>query len=317
LPKDASKYIYPHTLTNSGLTSKRGLHLHSIPPLLRFSILAAISLAIWFRPLASSLYLALADDQFTHLLLILPVSLALIYLDWKSPEASTGLNLFLGALALAFALVVTAAAKLGCAALHADGQLSVDMLALVLWWIGAFAVCFGTRAVRRAAFPLGFLFWIIPLPGLLLNPIVRVLQEGSAAAAHLLFAAIGVPVSLDGMRMTIPGLTVEVARECSSIRSSSTLLVTTMVLSHLLLRSPWRKALAVAVAVPLSVAKNGLRIFTIAMLATRVSPAYLSGRLHHDGGIVFLAIALAAEVGLIWILRWAELQELYPPSLVP
>jgi exosortase/archaeosortase family protein len=73
-----------------------------------------------------------------------------------------------------------------------------------------------------------------------------------------------------------------------------------------LLRSPWRKALVIAIAVPLSVAKNGLRIFTIVMLATRVDPAYLTGRLHREGGIVFFTIALAAILGLIWILRRSE-----------
>jgi len=79
-----------------------------------------------------------------------------------------------------------------------------------------------------------------------------------------------------------------------------------MVLAQLLLRSPWRKALIIAVAIPLSVAKNGLRIFTLGMLATRVSPSFLTGRLHRQGGIIFFLIALAAILLLIWILRRGE-----------
>jgi exosortase/archaeosortase family protein len=110
----------------------------------------------------------------------------------------------------------------------------------------------------------------------------------------------------DGVLLTIPGLTLQVAQECSSIRSSSMLLVTTMVLAQLLLRSPWRKALVIALAVPLSVTKNGLRIFTIAMLGTRVDPAYLTGRLHHQGGIVFFAIILLLTFAVLWILRKGE-----------
>src|SRR5207244_2848851 len=117
------------------------------------------------------------------------------------------------------------------------------------------------RAFKRALFPLCFLFWMIPIPSSALNPVVRLLQQGSAAAAHVLFSAAGVPVAQDGVLLHIPGLTVEVARECSSIRSSLMLVVTTMVLAQMLLRSPWRKLLVIAVAIPLSVAKNGLRIF--------------------------------------------------------
>jgi exosortase len=119
----------------------------------------------------------------------------------------------------------------------------------------------------------------------------------------------GVAVEREGLFVHIPGLTIEVARECSSIRSSSMLLVTTMVLAQLLLRSPWRKAFVVAVAIPLSVAKNGLRIFVIAMLATRVDPSFLTGRLHHQGGIFFFLIALGAIFLLLWIVRRGEVEK--------
>jgi exosortase len=122
----------------------------------------------------------------------------------------------------------------------------------------------------------------------------------------MLFVAFGVPVAQDGLLLTIPGLTLMVAQECSSIRSSSMLLVTTMVLAQLMLRSPWRKALLIGLAVPLSVAKNGLRIFTIAMLGTRVDPGYLTGSFHHQGGIVFFAIALIIIFALLWILQRGE-----------
>ena len=49
--------------------------------------------------------------------------------------------------------------------------------------------------------------------------------------------------------------------------------------------------------------KNGLRIFTIGFLTTRVDPSYISGNLHRNGGVVFLAIALAAIVGILLLLR--------------
>ena len=115
--------------------------------------------------------------------------------------------------------------------------------------------------------------------------------------------------------LSIPGLDIEVARECSSIRSSLMLVITTMVLAHVLLRSWWRKSLLIAVAIPLSCAKNGLRIFVIAELGTQVDPGFLDGRLHHHGGIVFLSIALGAVAVLLCALRRTE--ALGPQSLVP
>jgi exosortase/archaeosortase family protein len=79
-----------------------------------------------------------------------------------------------------------------------------------------------------------------------------------------------------------------------------------MVLADLFLRSWWRKALLIGVAVPLSVAKNGFRIFTIAELGTRVDPGFLDGRLHHQGGIVFFSLSVVVVGALLWILRRTE-----------
>jgi exosortase len=277
-----------------------------LSPLLRFSVLGVISLLIWSNPLISTLALAVRDSQYTHILLILPVTISLIYLEWKSSEAVAELRSSIGFILLVAAVATTVVARLQVFPLRRDEQLSVNMLALVLWWIGAFIVSFGTRAFQRALFPLCFLLWIVPIPEFLLNPIIKLLREGSVASARLLFAAVGVPVAQDGTQLTIPGLTVEVAPECSSIRSSLMLVVTTMVLAQMSLRSAWRKALVIAVAIPLSVAKNGLRIFVLAMLATRVDWTFITGRLHHQGGIIYFLIALAAIILLIWIARRGE-----------
>jgi exosortase len=271
-----------------------------------FSILGAISLVIWWSPIISTFALALHDEQYTHILLILPISAALIFMEWQPPEPSKGRTMVSGSALLVLAASVTFFMRWRVVALSPDERLSANTLALVVWWIAAFIVCFGVRAFRRSLFPLGFLLWLVPFPNFVLNTIVNLLQQGSAAAAHLLFAMAGVPVEQRGVLVHIPGLTVEVARECSSIRSSSMLVVTTMVLAQLLLRSPWRKALIILIAIPLSVAKNGLRIFAIAMLTTRVDPSFLTGRLHREGGIIFFLIALAATFLLLWILRRGE-----------
>jgi exosortase len=271
------------------------------------ALLCAVTLLLGWRPLIDTLVLALHDDEFTYILLILPVSVALIYLEWR-PLLRTKLALSVGAgcAFLATAALIACASFVWSATLPSDVQLTIKMVALVLSWIGAFVLCFGSRASRQVLFPLCFLFWMVPIPLLVLNEIIALLQQGSAWAAYVLFALFDIPVTQDGVVLTIPSLTLQVAQECSSIRSSSMLLVTTMVLAQLLLRAPWRKALVIGLAVPLSVAKNGLRVFTIAMLAVHVNRGYLTGRFHHQGGIVFFAIALIVIFGVLWILRRGE-----------
>ena len=64
--------------------------------------------------------------------------------------------------------------------------------------------------------------------------------------------------------------------------------------------------MVIALAIPLSIVKNGLRIFVLAMLATHVDRTFLTGRLHHQGGIIYFLIALAVIFLLIWIARRGE-----------
>jgi len=271
-----------------------------------FALLCAASLLVGWRPLLRTFTLSLRDDQYTHILLILPIVAALIFLERQPLRTMVAMSVRIGGVLLAFAVFIAGAALLWPLSLPSDVLLSIAMFALVLSWVAAFVLCFGLRASRRVLFPLCFLFALVPLPQAVLNAIVALLQLGSAWTAHGLFAAFGIPVAQDGVLVAIPGLTLQVAQECSSIRSSSILLVIGIVSAQLLLRSPWRKALVIVVAVPLSVAKNGLRIFTIAMLGTRVDPGYLTGRFHREGGIVFFAIALTAVFLLLWSLRRGE-----------
>jgi exosortase len=271
-----------------------------------FAFLCGASIMIWWHALVVTLRLALNNDAYTHILLIVPLSIALIYMPSRTLPKSYESSVATGSLLLAGALVVTGFARWGAPGLADDLRLSLSMIALVTWWIASVVFCFGVRAFRSFLFPLCFLFWIVPIPAVALNCIIPFLQNESAVAARVLFRMAGVPVTQDGTFLDIPGLSIEVAQECSSIRSSLVLIVMTMVLAHLFLRSWWRKALLIAAAIPLAVAKNGLRIFVIAELGTRVDPGFLDGNLHHHGGIVFLAIAVMIVIVLIWMLRRGE-----------
>ena len=271
-----------------------------------FALLFVSSLLIWWRPLLATFTLALHSDQYTHILLVLPVSAALILLRWNQREGIAQFGVGAGLLLLALALVILWVASLRT--MSPDLRLAAMIVTLVIWWIGSFVFSFGTRSFRACLFPLLFMFCLVPLPALVLDHIVIMLQKSSALATYGLFWIARVPVMRDGVVLSIPGVDIEVAAECSSIRSSLMLLLSTMVLAHLFLHSISRKIILVLLAVPLSVAKNAIRIFTLSMLATRVDPSFLTGRLHQDGGVVFFLLALAIVVLLVRLLRQPEVE---------
>jgi exosortase len=269
---------------------------------LKFSLAVAGSLVVGWRPLLGTFVLALRRDEYTHILLIIPISAALVYTQWPSPKADCKTNNPIGAVLLILAVLF----GVGMFKAQSDAQLTWGMLALVTWWLGAFIVCYGLRAFQALFFPLCFLFWLVPIPELTLSRIVAFWQHGSALSATLLFSALGIPVTQNGVMLSIPGLNLEVAQECSSLRSSLMLIVTSMVLAHLFLRSFWRKAVVVLTAIPLSIAKNGIRIFTISMLGTHVDPGFLHGNLHRHGGILFFLLALFVLLLLLRLLNRTE-----------
>jgi exosortase len=271
-----------------------------------FVTLLAVSLLAGWGLFIHTLALSWQNDDYTHILLILPVSLALILLERESLSKLCHWDFYRGPALVAGALAIAFYALLKSASLTSDLRLSIGMLALVLSWIGAFQLCFGARASRTVLFPLLFLFGLVPFPTFLLDSVIALLQQGSAWSAHVLFAACGIPVLQQGLLLKVPGLTVQIAQDCSSIRSSSMLMVTALVMAQVLLQSPWRKAITVCLAIPLSVAKNGLRIFIIAMLGIKVDPGYLTGRFHRHGGILFFIVALLAMFAVLWILRKGE-----------
>jgi exosortase len=276
-----------------------------LSPSRQFAVLWAVSLLVGWQPLSRTFGLALRADVYTHLILIVPISAALIFAERRTLKPAFEAVAGFGSALLIIAILIGGYSRWMIDS-QSDMQLSVSMLAIVTWWIGSFVLCFGTRMARQFLFPLCFLFWLVPIPAPVLNRIVAFWQQGSAISASVLFSAVGVPVTQNGIMLSIPGLTLEVAQECSSLRSSLMLIVTSMVLAHLFLRSFWRKTAVVLAAIPLSIIKNGLRIFTISMLGTHVDPGFLHGNLHRHGGIVFFLLALFMVLLLLWLLNRSE-----------
>jgi exosortase len=274
--------------------------------LVQLLLLLVVAVPIWWGSIVSTVQLALHRDAYTYILLIPMLSLALISIEIKNVPPARGTKGWFGLILLGVALIVRIYA--GPAPWHQSSLVnpSLGIAGLVMWWIGSVVLCLGLDAFRYLLFPLCLLVLTIPIPEQGVAWITSVLQHQSASVSSLLFRVIGVPVVRDDVVLSIPGLTIEVAQECSSIRSSTMLVLVTLILAHLFLRSRWRQAVLIVAAIPLSILKNGIRIVTIAELGTRLNPSFLHGNLHRHGGIVFLSFAVLVVLVLLWVLRRSE-----------
>jgi exosortase len=191
--------------------------------------------------------------------------------------------------------------------LNQNDYSSLMTFSVFLFWTGAFIFFYGPRAFRIAVFPLLFLAFMIPIPSVLIDNIIYALQVASAEVTYLLFQILGLPVARGGCVFQLPGISIEVAKQCSGIRSSLALFIISILAAYLFLHSSWRRAILIFSILPIAVLKNGIRIVTLSLLAIYVDGKFLTGGfLHKSGGFVFYIFALALLGLLIWVLRKSE-----------
>lgn len=244
----------------------------------------------------------LREDLFSYILLIPFVTGFLISCCWRDLEMTyapaTGVAAGLGALAAVF---------LTLSFLHV-GQSEVDTLALrtlafVFGWIGIAVWALGGRFMRGLVFPAAFLLFMTPLPPDLVELIEHGLQHASAEVSAWLFPLADIPFFRTGLSFQLPNVTVEVAPECSGIRSSLVLFITSLVAGKLLLDKPWQRALLTLLVIPLGIFRNAFRIVTLGWLCTHYGPDMIHSPIHHRGGPVFFAISLLPLLAMLVIFR--------------
>jgi exosortase len=209
----------------------------------------------------------------------------------------------------------------GCTIAFGSGWSSTDHLtgftaSLLLFWIAGFALFFGSAAVKSGWFALAFLFLTVPMPDFLLGRVIYLLQKGSAEVAAALFDLTALPVLRDGFVFHLSRTNIEVATECSGIRSSLALLVLALLVAHFTLRTFWKKTVFVIAGLMMMVIKNGIRIVTLTLLANYVDPVFLHGWLHNAGGVIFFILGLLLLLPLLWLLQRGETSSVGLPRAV-
>lgn len=274
----------------------------------------AISLLVWmglyYRAVLHLVELAARNDLYSHVFLI-PVITA--YLAWarrheissvpaeKSPKSAVGV-LIAGALPVAVAWMMSRRGVL----LAPQDRLFYSTLSFVTLVLASALFFFGRRLIWSVAFPISLLFFLAPLPKAAELGIESFFQETSAATAAVLFEASGAPVFRQGLKLHLPGIVLEVARECSGIRSSLVLFITSLIAGYLFLRNPWKRAVLALLVIPLGIVRNGFRIFTIGTLCIHMGPGMINSWIHRKGGPVFFVLSLVPFFGVLLLLLKTE-----------
>lgn len=279
-------------------------------------LFATLALLVVFSvPLYQLVRVALAQDLYSHVILVPFISLFLVWINRQElpaparPDPRLAIAPFIAGgtlLALRFAL-----------APGPEDALALTILALVLLFAGCCALFVGRQTLWALAFPLGFLVFMAPFPSALNHWIEAMLQHRSADAAYVFFKLAGTTMFRSDTFFQLPGMKLLVAPECSGIRSTLALFITSLLAGYLFLRSPTKRAVLALVVIPLAIFRNGLRIFVIGELCVRIGPEMIDSYIHRHGGPIFFGLSLIPFSLILWWLIKSERRPAPSPVRVP
>ena len=275
---------------------------------LRWMVGFACLLTLAFSGTLFSLAVHVSNSHLhSHILLIPFICAYLIRIKWR--ELPQVYDSSFGWAIIAFGLggaTLVAGKVFGVGMGSSNDSLALMTLSYIFFLVGGGFQFLGRAWMAKAAFPVGFLIFMVPLPDGVVTWVENALVLASAEATHLFFGIAGTPVFREGTVFHIPGIVLRVATECSGIRSSWVLFITSLLASYLFLRSPWHRAILVALVIPLGILRNGFRIMVIGLLCVNVGPEMIESAIHKRGGPFFFGLSLIPLFLVAWCLYRRE-----------
>ena len=258
------------------------------------TIVAAIAI---FGPILSAMVSHWAgSDDYSHGFLVAPLA---IYFAWErriklrrariEPSWWGLLPLCLGSLALMV------------------GRLGVEQMAMreafVFTVIGLVLLLLGREVFRVLAFPLFFLFLMVPLPQSLVNVLSFPLQLIAADLAVDSLHLLGIPALREGNIIHLASARLFVAEACSGLRSLLALGTLGVVFAYFFRRSLAERVVIVLSTIPIAILVNAFRVGLTGILTHQFGEAAAEGVIHQTEGFFTFGLAFALLLVLAWLLQ--------------
>ena len=189
----------------------------------------------------------------------------------------------------------------------AIGRLGVELMAMrtafVLTLIGLVLLLLGRQVFRVLAFPLLFLFLMVPLPQSLVNVIAFPLQLIAADLAVDSLHALGIPALREGNIIHLASTQLFVAEACSGLRSLMALGTLAVVFAYFFRRNAVERLVIVLSAIPIAILVNAFRVGLTGYLTHRFGEGAAEGLIHQTEGFFTFGLAFALLLVEAWLLQ--------------
>jgi exosortase len=231
-----------------------------------------------------------SDDDMGHGYFVPAIA---AYIAWQKKDEIRGLAQkpnWLGLLIVIYGAVQLYIATLGA-------ELFLARTAMVITIIGAVLFLGGIDYLKKFAFPLFLLFFMVPIPAVIYNQITFPLQIIASQAAAVALDVLGIPVLREGNILELAKQKLNVVEACSGIRSLLSLTFLSLVYGYFFEKRTWVRVLLFFSTIPIAIIANAGRV-TLTGVLTEYAPQYAEGFFHEASGWVIFMIALSIMAGL-------------------
>ena len=250
-----------------------------------------------YATIFQNLYFAWMDDpNYSHGLLVPIIS---GYFVWQQRQQLEKLEIKpanIGIFLILFALFVLFA---GVAAQEFFSRRSSFVFLLA----GIVLFLFGWQWLKALALPIGFLFFMIPLPYIVYDAMAFPLKLFVAKFSVISLKLMGIVVWREGNIIMFPQTVLEVADACSGLRSLMSLLALGVALAVFSQEKISRRVLLVLLTIPIAILTNMIRVIGTGVLAQYYGAAAAEGFFHEFAGMGVFVLAMVMLFACSGLLR--------------
>jgi exosortase B len=176
-----------------------------------------------------------------------------------------------------------------------------------LIWVlaGSVLLLFGAKALRLIWFPLFFMLFMIPLPGLLVAAVTMPMKIAVSVCAEWILYGLGYPVARSGVILQVGQYQLLVADACAGLHTLLTLEALGLLYLNLFRHESLLRNVSLALLIiPIAFASNVIRVMVLSLITYYFGDAAGQGYLHVFSGMVLFLTALLLVVGVDTLIRW-------------
>jgi exosortase B len=244
-----------------------------------------------------------SNEEHSHGPLILAICIWLIWTRWRVAEA-TGIATQTRP-GLAWPLVL--AAVLLYVGGRVLGIIYFELGSMIPMLAGVVLIARGSDMLRALRFPLLYMFFMIPIPGFVADPISEILKTGVSISADNLLHLAGYPVARSGVILQVAQYQMLVADACAGMRTLFMLEALGILYLELVRHASWlRNVMLALLIVPISFAANVGRVLILCLLTYYFCDEVGQGFMHGFAGVALFLLGLGMMVAVDSLLRLAS-----------